>query len=195
MRVLLTIITFLYLSVAGLAQCEDKIAGKTMQKGMFIFCNLGTKDGKNYAAEVLSVNGTNFSCRFLHSQSVYQFTDFKRADKGTAATMQAVVKSSVGGGYKQGQLFIMNVLMPDPEACDLSGATRRKPYEVIVTFKADNKRYLGWIMVEDDMYTIQMAHTNSIYIADKNFKVIKVGRGGYAVGSQLSVAHARTLVF
>ena len=70
MKTLLTAIAFLSLSFAGHAQCPENIAGKQLQKGMFVFCDPGTTDGKNYVAEVNSVNGTDFSCRFLHSNSV-----------------------------------------------------------------------------------------------------------------------------
>lgn len=195
MRSLLIVIACLGFYLAGMSQCEEKIFGKQLQKGMFIHCNAGGTDKKRYVAEVVSVNGTEFSCRFLHSNAVYQFKDFKKKENGSPATMQATVKSSKGGGYAAGTVFTMNVYMTDPDACDLSGATESNPYDIIATFKADNKRYLGRMMATSNGYTIQFAHTESVYTVDKNFKVTGVNGGGYLVGSQLSIVHARTLQF
>lgn len=195
MRTLITIITLLGLTAVCHAQCEDKISGRQLQKGMFIYCDPADAVEKRYVAEILTVSGTDFSCRFLHSNSVYQFTDFKRAANGTPATMQACVKSSKGGGFAQGAIFIMNVYMQDPDVCDLSGTSQSDPYEIIATFKADNKRYLGRIISTTNGYLIKFDHSNSMYTVDKNFKVIAVKNGGYIIGSQLSVVHARTLQF
>ena len=50
---------------------------------------------KIYTAEISSVTGTSFSCRFLHSQSTYTF---KGLDEGeTIYDFTAVVESTKGG--------------------------------------------------------------------------------------------------
>lgn len=85
--------------------------------------------------------------------------------------------------------------MPDPVACDLSGATESNPYDVIATFKADSKSFLGRMMKTTKGYTIKFAHTKSVYTVDANFKVLTVIGGGYSVGSQVKVVHARILKF
>lgn len=195
MKILLVIVASLGFSFVTQAQCEEKIFGKQLEKGMFIHCDPGRADKTRYVAEILSVNGTDFSCRFLHSNAVYQFRDFKRKENGSPATMQAVVKSSKGGGYAEGAVFTMNAYMVDPDACNLSGATESQPYDIIATFKADKKRYLGRMKATSTGYTIQFAHTQSVYTVDKNFKVTGVNGGGYIVGSQMEVVHARTLQF
>lgn len=192
MKILSAIVIFLGLSITCHAQCEEKIFGKQLQKGMFIH---GSAGKTKYVAEILSVNGTEFSCRFIHSNSVYQFTDFKRAENGSPATMQAVVKSSKGGGYSAGTVFIINAYMVDPDACDLTGASEKQPYDIIATFKADKKRFLGRMMATSTGYIIKFAHSNSVYTVDKNLKVTGVEGGGYIVGSQMEIVHARVLQF
>jgi hypothetical protein len=195
MRILLTIAAYLSMCFVCHAQCEENISGQQMQKGMFLFCDPGAIEAKKYVAEVVSVNGNSFSCRFLHSNSVYQFTDFKRAADGPATRMQATVQSNKGGGYVAGTIFKINVFMPDPVACDLSGATGNTAYDVIATFKADGKSFLGRIQKNSKGYTIKFAHTQSVYTVDNNFKVLTVTGGGYSVGSQMKVVHARILAF
>jgi hypothetical protein len=195
MRILLTVVVYLSMCFVCHAQCEETISGKQMQKGMFLYCDPGTIEAKKYVAEVISVNGNSFSCRFLHSNSVYQFTDFKRTDDGPATRMQATVQANKGGGYVAGTIFKINVFMPDPVVCDLSGATGNTAYDVIATFRADSKSFLGRIMKSSKGYTIKFAHTQSIYTVDNNFKVLTVTGGGYSVGSQVKVVHARILSF
>ncbi|RZS63924.1 hypothetical protein [Pseudobacter ginsenosidimutans] len=195
MKILLTIVALMGWTLVTQAQCEERISGRQLEKGMFVLCTPQLEGNTVYVAEVLSVNGTDFSCRFLHSNSVYQLTDFKTADKGSAAIMQAAVRSSKGGGYKAGSVFIINVYMADPAPCDLSTAPLKNQYVVIATFKADNKRYLGKMMPVSGGYDIQFKHSQSVYTVDKKFTVTKVVKGGYIVGSQMELVHARLLEF
>ena len=177
------------------AQCEERISGRQLEKGMFVLCTPEAAGSQSYVAEVLSVNGTDFTCRFLHSNTTYQLTDFRRAGKGSAATMQATVRSSKGGAFQTGSVFIVNVYMADPDPCDISTAPLKNQYVVIATFIADKKRYMGKIMPVSGGYEIQFQHSKSVYTVDKKFKVTKVVKGGYLVGSQLELVHARLLEF
>lgn len=165
-----------------------------MQKGMYISARLG-EGARNYAAEVLSVDATSFSCRFLHSNSVYQFIDFKRAVDGPPTRMQATVKSSKGGGFAAGTVFVINVFMPDPDPCDMASAPVGSFTDILATFAADNKTYLARIRTEANGYTIRFVHSNSEYTTDRNFKVLTVKNGGYKVGSIMKVTHSRILQF
>ena len=193
MKKLLAILLFTGISFAGMAQCEEYITGQTLQKGMFIFAG---QSNNRYVAEILSANGTDFTCRFLHSNSVYEFTDFKKKPEGTNAQMLATVKSNKGGGYAPGNVFFMNVYMRDPDACDLKTVTLEAPTDVIATFAADNKSYLGRMGKNKNGtgYSIKFSHSNSKYELDNNFIVTSIG-GAYKKGSQLKVIHARTLNF
>lgn len=185
----------LFVSLAARAQCKENITGQQIQKGMYILANPGATDGKRYAAEVLSASGAGFSCRFLHSNSVYQFIDFKRANDGPDTRMQATVESSRGGGFLPGTIFKINVFMKDPEPCDLAAATVGTFYDVIATFVADEKTYLARLRVDAEKYTIRFAHSNAEYTTDKSFKVLSVKNGGYKAGSRMRVSHARILQF
>ena len=195
MKTLLITIALIYLSAACNAQCPDFITNKKLEKGMFIYTDPGTTAGTKYVAQILSVNGSDFTCRFLHSNSTYSFTDFKKAAVGSSATMQATVKSSKGGGFLPGTIFKMNVYMADPDRCDVTDASEAQPYFVIGTFIADNKSYLGRLAPEEEGYKIAFFHSKNLYILDEKFKVKKVNGGGYNVGSQLVIVHARTLQF
>lgn len=195
MKILTIAVLLIYSSISGYSQCSNFISGQKLQKGMFIRSDPQTIDKKVYTAEILTVNGTDFTCRYLHSNSLYSFTDFKKADGGSNATMQATVKSSKGGGFQSGTQFKMNIYMADPDRCQLADATDKNPYFIIATFLADRKSYLGQIAAEKDGYVIHFFHSKSKYWTDRNFKVTHVEGGGYLVGSQMNVVHARTLQF
>jgi hypothetical protein len=194
MKALVIILLMLCLTGISSAQCKENIAGKQIEKGMYIHAT-ATPEGKWYAAQVLTVNGTAFTCRFLHSNSVYEFVDFKKAPDAPATRMQATVKSSKGGGFAAGTVFRVNVFMVDPEPCDFATMTKGKIYDVLATFVADNKTYLARMMPGKENYTIRFSHTDSEYTTDKNFKVLTVKGGGYKVGSKMNVVHARILEF
>jgi|GEM_PF-5168106 len=185
----------LTVSLASQAQCNENITGQKMQKGMYIYTYPVSAEDKKYVAEILSVDATGFSCRFLHSNTVYQFNDFRRSDDGPATRMQATVRSSRGGAFQTGTVFKMNVFMADPEPCDLAKTEEGSFYDIIATFAADNKTYLARIGMEGEKYMIRFAHSNADYTTDKNFKVLAVKGGGYKVGSQIKVKHARILQF
>ena len=193
MKNLLIFILFSVLHFVGIAQCENEIFGKNVEIGMFLHTHPVDQVDKNYVAEVTYVNGDKFSCRFLHSNSIYEFENLK-IKPGGSATMLATVKSSKGGRYAAGTVFSLNFFMADPDDCDLSGSTEKKPYTIIVRFQ-DNKSYLGRGAKTDSGYTIQFGHTNSKYYTDKDFKVLSTQGGGYAIGSQMKVVHARVLRF
>jgi len=195
MKIIIAIATIISASLASQAQCKENITGQQMQKGMYISANPGTTDGKRYAAELLSVDGTSFSCRFLHSNSVYEFVDFRRANDGPNTRMLATVESSKGGGFLRGTVFKINVFMLDPEPCDLAQTPVGAFYDLFATFVADSKTYLARMRVDPDGYTIRFIHSGSEYTTDKNFKVLTVKGGGYKVGSQIKVKHARILEY
>jgi hypothetical protein len=183
------------MSLTSWAQCKESITGQQIRKGMYISARLGA-DQKEYSAEVLSANGANFSCRFLHSNSVYQFGDLKRSADGPVTRGQATVKSSKGGSFPAGTVFIVNVFMLDPEPCALSTAPVTGTfYDVFATFAADNKTYLARMRKNAAGYTIFFVHSSAYYTTDENFKVLTVKDGGYKVGSAISVKHARILQF
>ncbi|MCG2618138.1 hypothetical protein LZZ85_27795 [Terrimonas sp. NA20] len=195
MKAIIVIVMLAFVSLPSWAQCKENITGQQMKKGMYISTRLG-QDAKEYAAEILSADGTSFSCRFLHSSSVYQFVDFKRASDGPVTRMQATVKSSKGGGFAAGTVFIVNTFMLDPEPCDLATApVTGKFYDVFATFAADGKTYLARIRKNAAGYTVFFVHSSAQYTTDENFKVLTVKGGGYKVGSTMVVKHARILQF
>lgn len=194
MQKLIIILFFLGISFGINAQCPESISNVEMQKGMFIFCVEKNFDNTKYVAEILSVNGKDFSCRFLHSNSLYQFTDVRKEKNESNAKIFATVKSNTGGAYKAGSVFIMNVYMADPDPCDLDSEPNRAFY-VIATFAIDKKSYIGRCQANSNGYTIRFGHSKSVYTFDKSFKVLTVKGGGYAVGNKVKVVHARNLEF
>jgi hypothetical protein len=195
MKRLLVILFFIGLSKIGFTQCNETIMDRTMQPGMFIFGNIDNDPTKKYVAQVLTVNGSSFTCRFLHSNSIYQFTGFRIKSPASRSLMMATVQSSKGGGYKAGTVFSLNVYMVDPEPCDISTVGYKDPYKIIATFVADNKSYFGQILKTPNGYKIYFLHSGATYYTDNNFKVIKTDKGGYVVGSAIKVEHARRLEF
>lgn len=197
MKTLLIIIAFLNLSMVCKAQCTEKIEGVKLQKGMFLITSkiFSENDEKQYVAEVLTVNGSEFTCRFIHSNSIYHFKDFKQASNASKTLMQAAVVKNKGGVYNDGFIFSFNVYMNDPELCDLSSATETNPLVCIVTFQADNKMYLANMAKINGIYKMFFPHSKSTYEANEHFKVTKVKGGGYSIGSKIKIEHARLLVF
>jgi hypothetical protein len=196
MKRLLVILFLIGLSKIGFTQCKEKITDKEIAPGMFIYSNVAGEPDKKYYAQILTVDGTNFTCRFSHSSSVYQFTDLKLKYPQTSKThMCAKVKSSKGGGYKPGTEFEFNVFMADPVPCDLSKATLGVRFDLIATFVADRKSYLGRAYKTATGYDIYFPHSKSNYTTDNNFKVLSTDGGGYIVGSAMQVVHAKRLEF
>ncbi len=196
MKAVIFITMLALVSVCSQAQCKENITGQQIKKGMYISARTSA-NSKDYIAEVLSVDGTSFSCRFLHSNSVYEFVDFKRAADGPATRMQATVKSSKGGSFAAGTVFPrVNFFMVDPEPCDLTALPAGGPfYDVLATFVADSKTYLARLQKTATGYKVNFVHSYALYTTDNNFKVLTVKGGGYKVGSQLIVKHARILQF
>ena len=194
-KFLITIIFFSCISSQNIAQCPEFIADIKMQKGMFILCNEKDRKDKIYVAQILSVNGQNFSCRFFHSNSVYQFIDVRKANLESLSLLHATVKSNKGGGFEAGRVFDINVLVPDTDPCDLKGATGKTVYNIIATFVSDNKSYLGVLQKNSKGYIIKFQHSKSNYTTDEFYKVLTVAGAGYAVGSKMKIVHARVLQF
>lgn len=197
MKTFLIIIAFFNLSMVCKAQCQEKIEGVQLQKGMLMYTNpnIMLGDSRTFVAEIISVNGFEFTCRFLHSNSVYYFKNLKLAGGFSDTLMQATVVKSKGGSFQEGHLFDFNIYMKDPEQCNLSTATEKTPLMTVVTFLADNKSYLANVSKIKTGYLLGFLHSKSIYEVDENFKVTKVTGGGYAVGSKIKIEHARLLVF
>ena len=142
MKKLIIIIFCLSIAFAGSAQCDEFIEGKEMQKGMYILSSNEGVENKKYVAQILSVDGKSFTCRFLHSNSLYQFVDVRNVNSESKSLLQATVKSNVGGGFGAGTIFVLNVYMPDPDLCDLGNATSDKVLSIIATFNTDKKSYV-----------------------------------------------------
>ncbi|WP_165601784.1 cupin domain-containing protein [Chryseobacterium sp. CBo1] len=99
MKTLLILIAFFNLSMVCKAQCQEKIEGVQLQKGMLMYTNpnIMLGDSRTFVAEIISVNGFEFTCRFLHSNSVYYFKNLKLAGGFSDTLMQATVVKSKGG--------------------------------------------------------------------------------------------------
>ncbi len=193
MKNLLTFTLFFVFHFVGIAQCEEEIYGRNVEIGMFAFGGPIDNTDKQYVAEISSVNGDKFTCRFLHSNSIYEFENLKR-NPGTTSGMLATVKSNKGGSYAAGTVFVFGFYMVDPDHCDLSSLTTRQVCYIMACFQ-DNKCYFGMMLKTDNGYSIQFLHTNNVYNTDLNFKVLSTEGGGYAIGSQMLVIHARHVNF
>ena len=172
MKKLIIIIFCLSIAFVSGAQCAAFIEGKEMQKGMYILCSNEGVENKKYVAQILLADGKSFTCRFLHSNSLYQFVDVRNVNNESKSLLQATVKSNVGGGFGAGTIFVLNVYMPDPDLCDLGNANTDKVLTIIATFNTDKKSYLGNMKVTNDGYKIFFAHSKSIYTLNKSYKVI-----------------------
>lgn len=194
MKNLLIFILISSLHFVSIGQCKKEIYDQRLEENMFFICSPIEKATKTYVAEVTAVSGDNFSCRFLHSNSIYEFIDLNVSSTASTSLMNATVKSNIGGIYATGTIFTGNIYMADPEDCNLSETDKGNPYFIIATFQ-DEKSYLGMVVKVDNGYSFRFAHTNSVYNTDENFKVLSTQGGGYAIGSQMKVVHARRLNF
>ena len=186
------ILIFNWLSTSK-AQCPEYIENQQIEAGMLIFCS--PEDGGKYVAEIKTVTPEYFTCTFLKSGNNYTFSNPELINEDSKSLTKITVISNRGGKYKRGTSFFANFYMPDPDPCDLNSISPVKLTQVIVTFP-DNKFYLGaYINGIDGYYFVKFTHSSSDYTFSKDGKVVTVKNGGYAVGTPVSVVHARLLSF
>lgn len=125
-----------------------------------------------YVAEVISVSGTSFTCKFVHSGSVYQFKNF--ADQVDFSV--AEVKSTDKGIFKkEGTPFYFSTYTPATESCNY----------LKVTF-ADGKSYFAEATtVADGNYQLIFWHSGSKYLISPEGIILQSG-GSYRKGQKVT---------
>lgn len=147
-----------------------------------------------YTAEVFSVTGTSFSCRFLHSQSTYTFKNLSEGE--TIYDFTAAVESTKGGAYKKGTNALFYIYRPDYKAAVTSSnynayLEKNKRLNgqanIIVKFP-DDLKYMAFVKTpvtaDNSVVSVFFTHTSSVYtinIADG--KVVQSG-GAYKSGTK-----------
>lgn len=187
---------FLAVGASGFvsAECEEYISGRDIQKGMLVkAAPVSVQPEVIYVAEITSVSGDAFSCRFLHSNTTYDFVDRKLVPGNSKSRLRATVKANRGGKFRAGEQFHFNVFMKDPAACNWEEVGRGQ-LTIIATF-GDGKSYLGLLRQTDDGYLVYFLHSKSLYTIDRRGRILSVRGGGYAVGGSVKVVHARLLTF
>lgn len=162
---------FRLLSIIFLSVCmANQSMAQELKTGDMIsgaFDSPMSNNAKNlFVAEVTEVNGTEFSCRFVHSNSKYVFKNYK----STPEMKTADVKSTDKGVFKQGTSFMFWVYTPTQDC----GAVLK------VTFK-DGKSYLADSFSSGDNYELKFTHSGSKYIVSKDQVILSSG-GTYKKG-------------
>lgn len=163
----------------------------TMIRGHF------NNESKQYVAEVISAQGKDFTCRFVHSSSVYTFLwrPTTGDPTGTIGKHEAVVGDTKTGAYAKGTPFVFNAFVKSNSSCHYGTSTAYPGNVVIVTFK-DGRSFLGEATKTGKNCRIVFWHSGNAYTFDDNEVVIKSG-GSYPNGSAAeiscveSVTHAR----
>lgn len=144
-------------------------------------------ESKEYVAEVISVQGKDFTCRFVHSSSVYTFL-WKPTTGEPTSTIgkhEAVVGETKGGAYAKGTPFAFKAFVKEKSGCHYGTSTAYPGNLVIVTFK-DGKSFLGDATKTGTNCKIVFLHSGSVYTFDDNEVVIKSG-GSYPNGSAATI--------
>jgi hypothetical protein len=162
------------------------VAFAQLKPGMMVFGRF--KDGDvQYVAEILTASGDNFTCRFVHSNSVYTMKQGEAEMNGTMSAMQrtANVVSSRGGKFAAGSKFLFNAFVALPGECNYGTGAGYWDNFVIATF-ADGKRFLGVANAEGDKTTITFLHSAAVYEFSKSGVVLS-STGGYIKGSKATI--------
>ncbi|MCP9751369.1 hypothetical protein [Ferruginibacter sp. HRS2-29] len=154
-------------------------AKAALKPGMLIAGQFDNNTKTIFVAAVTSVNGKQFTCRFVQSNVEYVFTSNEEGE-GT-------VVSSKGGKYAKGTkfLFVEYQISDDTYGCLIS---RKENTEVIARFP-DNKSYLGTIYSfnEEGGFTVMFTHSLSVYDFDKNGVVVSQKGGAYPKGTPAKI--------
>ena len=151
------------------------------------------EEEKTYVAEILSVNGKDFTCRFVHSSSVYNFS-WKPTVGDATMTIgrhEAAVGSSAGGKYAPGTRFRFYVFARTSE-CDLPASAPEDGEETVIVKFADEKSFLGKAGKSGSGLRITFNHSGSVYEFDAKGVVTRSG-GGYLKGSKASIFCTRSV--
>ena|SRR6218665_1044691 len=128
-------------------------------------------NGATYVAEVTAVNGSEFTCRFVHSGSVYQFKNFN----GQIDNSTAEVRSTEKGIFKkEGTKFYFSIYTPTNESCNYFK----------VKF-ADGKSYFAQATSVGNNYQLLFFHSGSKYLITPEGIIIQSG-GSYRKGQKVT---------
>ena len=178
MKSLIKIITLFFFilvtSVTSFAQ---------LKPGMMIFGYFKNDSLKVYSAEILTVDGVEFTCRFSHSSSIYKFQITGYEPNENANLLKAQVISSIGGKYKKNDTFLYAVFETD-NSTDCF-ATPDEGRIVLVKFP-DSKTFIAVVIEGSYAYNVQFLHSNNIYGFDKSFKIVK-STGFYKPGIMVTL--------
>lgn len=148
------------------------------------------KDGTAYVAQITAVTSTGFTCKFVHSASVYIFNNLKKDISDPVRwKYYASVVSQKGGKYLKGDVFSFRVYRRGEKVADLS-----KPIapdtKVYVSF-SDGKVFLGNAQdAVNGFVSVRMIHSGNSYVINpKGVITLKTG-GYYKVGEKATVYKA-----
>lgn len=162
-------------------------ASAQLQPGVIIEGHFN-KEEKTYVAEVISVNGKDFTCRFVHSSSEYTFL-WRRTTGEPTSTIgkhEAVVGEVKGGNYPKGTPFAFQAFVSTLSGCHY-GEAEAYPGNVVIVKFSDGKRFLGDAAKTGKNYSIRFRHSGSVYIFNDSDVVIKSG-GAYKAGSKTEIS-------
>lgn len=182
-----TLFILLSIAFAGYVTAQVKT-------GDFIRVSFGDEQ-KIYTAEISSVTGTSFSCRFLHTQSTYVFKNLREGE--TIYDFTAVVESTKGGGYQKGTNALFYIYRPDYKkevtSSNYNDYLEKNKHSngqanIIAKFP-DGLKYMAnikkSITADNTIVSVFFTHTSSVYtinIADG--KVVESG-GAYKKGTKV----------
>ncbi|RYE25625.1 MAG: hypothetical protein EOP45_04600 [Sphingobacteriaceae bacterium] len=194
-KISITLISLLSFYGYSKAQCEVSISKKNLESGMLlegVFENDPT--ATVYVAEILSVEGNKFSCRFVHSNSTYKFNLGKteKIEDGNSFSSAKVV-SNINGKFATGRTFSFAVFLPDPNGCNLSFKSDFGPVNVVTTFP-DGKPFVGRLTKVKNNYNITYLHSGNKYVFDPNWIVKSRIKGSYQVGTKVKAVYAKEVI-
>ncbi|MBC7510704.1 MAG: hypothetical protein H7320_18450 [Ferruginibacter sp.] len=151
---------------------------------MLIWGQFNDEENK-YVAEIVSVSGKTFECRFVHSWSKYVL-QLKKINGDLSGTGHqgyvASVVSNKGGKYSTNALFTFLFYDLTDEDCLLG----KSSFSTVIVKFNDGKSYLGDAKKTGKIWNIAFRHSGSNYNFDENGVVLKSG-GIYPRGSKASV--------
>jgi hypothetical protein len=174
-------------------QCTVSISKQNLESGMLLE-GVFENDATVYVAEILSVAGNVFTCRFVHSNSVYKFNYIKtnKVEDGNSFSSAKVV-SSINGKFVAGKTFDFAVFLPDPNGCNLNAGSDFGPVNIVTTFP-DGKPFVGRLTKVKNNYNVTYLHSNNKYIFDSNWIVKSRVKGSYKVGTKVKAEYAKEVV-
>lgn len=154
-------------------------AKATLKPGMLIAGQFDNNPSTIFVASVISVNGKQFTCRFVQSNAEYVFSS---DGEGIG-----IVVSNKGGKYPKGKTFVFveYSISDDTYGCILS---KNESSSVIAKFP-DGKSYLGGIYAfnAEGGFKILFLHSGSVYDFDKNGVVVAQKGGAYKNGTVVKI--------